>query len=308
MCCRRHLDDAQVLVKLLRRTTKLRVMQSRRRKTHADSPFVVEDLTTRRYKLLLTARSNPGITSAWSREGNIYARVWGDRVIRITEETDWSRIFRQDTTTRRSLQNRTYPPTQDRRRQAEGPIRRARSEQRRAPRPQRSAVARPAQWSSTPHYRDPAVRETRSDNARPTQHKSSEAPLPPHRPSETEVDPSPAATRTPASMTEAAERRESDNTRRVADRDASAEEKSAMETEVGGDPAGEETCLSAGEGPTKTAEKADPSDGEDRTEQTTNNARDTVLPKNDAVEPASQKEATATCASSEVEQTHSSHP
>ena len=126
-----------VLVQLLRRTAKLGVMQSRRRKTHADSPFVVEDLTTRRYKLLLTARSNPGITSAWWREGNIYALVWGDHGNKRTSRSSHKTQPAGD-----PPQNRTDNTTQDRRRQAEGPIRRVRSEERRPPWPQRSAVRR----------------------------------------------------------------------------------------------------------------------------------------------------------------------
>ena len=81
-----------VIVKFVRRTTKMAVMRGRLRNLPRGSPFVVEDLTKRRFQLLMKARNFPGARNAWSREGTIYARLWGDRIIQITEETNWEKL------------------------------------------------------------------------------------------------------------------------------------------------------------------------------------------------------------------------
>jgi len=93
----RYLPDGpprQVLVKFLRRTTKLEVMGGRKRTPKGD-PFIVEDLTKHRLELLRKARGFSGARNAWSRGGEIYARLWGDRVIHITDDTDWDRLHDQ---------------------------------------------------------------------------------------------------------------------------------------------------------------------------------------------------------------------
>jgi len=84
----------QVIVRFMRRSTTLDVMGQRRRLPKGD-PFVVEDLTKQRLQLLHKARAFPGARNAWARNGSIYARLWGDRVVHITEETDWDRLHDQ---------------------------------------------------------------------------------------------------------------------------------------------------------------------------------------------------------------------
>jgi len=85
----------QIVVKFMRRTTKIAVMEHRPRGSPPGSPFVVEDLTRRRYNLMRRARLNPDVTNTWSRDGHIYARLRGDRVTRITDNTDWGKLGEQ---------------------------------------------------------------------------------------------------------------------------------------------------------------------------------------------------------------------
>jgi len=84
----------QVIVKFMRRTTKLEVMERRKRMPRG-APFIVEDLTKARLQLLQKARAFPGARNAWSRGGKIFARLWGDRIVPITDDTDWDRLHDQ---------------------------------------------------------------------------------------------------------------------------------------------------------------------------------------------------------------------
>jgi len=84
----------QIIVKFLRRTTKLDVMEGRRR-TPRGAPFLVEDLTKRRYQLLAKARNLSGTKGAWSKEGKIYIRLANGRALQITEDTDWTSLQEQ---------------------------------------------------------------------------------------------------------------------------------------------------------------------------------------------------------------------
>jgi len=81
-----------IIVKFLRRTTKISVMERRPKGAPKGTPFVVDDLTKRRRQLLQKARAFPAARNAWAWKGQIFVRLWGDRVIHVTEETEWDRL------------------------------------------------------------------------------------------------------------------------------------------------------------------------------------------------------------------------
>jgi len=67
-------------------------MERRPKGAPTGTPFVVDDLTKRRRQLLQKARAFPAARNAWAWKGQIFVRLWGDRVVHVTEETEWDRL------------------------------------------------------------------------------------------------------------------------------------------------------------------------------------------------------------------------
>ena len=191
-----------VIVKFLRRTTKLYLMANKRR-SRQGAPYVVEDLTKRRLHLLQKARSFSGIKQAWSSEGRILARLWNERVVAINEDTDWNRLGSRATpqTDLGEQRYRRMPEAQQPRHHNEPIPNRPQLRpyfgkdidtrhgrvQSRNPRSQRSSTGVPENASSRRSYSlDRAVAEVTS-SSRPSRERHWSKPLPERQSSEVQL-------------------------------------------------------------------------------------------------------------------------